>query len=170
MQRQFAIASPRHKSILFWMLYGATLAACCGFLCGALAGCRAKAPLPSPSPSPAADHSITLSWQQSFANNAACSATQTKSCISGFDEGYVDSSGADQQLHTDTAAVCAGSTQPESCTATFNNTLPIGNVTFYVKTMYEDQAGAAGETAAATSAPVAVGADTAQNVTVKIND
>ena len=74
------------------------------------------------------------------------------------------------QLHTDTLSVCSGATQPESCTSTFNATLPIGDVAFYVVTTYNDQNGAAGATAAATSPAMSVGADKAQNVTATINN
>jgi len=113
------------------------------------------------------DHSIAFTWNQSFANNGACSATVTTSCISGFNEGYL--SGATQvQLHTDIATVCTGSTQPESCASTFNGILPIGNIVFYVVTTYVDQNGVAGVTAAALSSAVPVGADAATNVKVTV--
>lgn len=158
------------KSRWWWILYLILCAVCCGFITASLGGCKARVPSPGPTPAPAADHSITLTWQQSFANNPSCSSTVAVSCISGFDEGYQSDPSTDVQLHTDSAQVCAGTTQPESCTSTFNGTLPIGNVTFYVKTQYKDQAGTAGETAAALSSAVPVGADPAQNVTAKIND
>ncbi len=133
-------------------------------------GCKAKAVPPGSPPSPSADHSITLNWDQSFANNPACATASTTSCIAGFDEGYVQSDGSDVQLHTDGPSVCAGTTEPEGCTSTFNGTLPIGNVVFYVVTTFNDQTGKAGATAAALSPAVAVGADSATAVVVKIND
>lgn len=134
----------------------------------ALAGCAAqRTPAPVPGPKPLVDHTIGLTWNQSTVNNGFCSSTVTTSCISGFNEGYL--SGTTQvQLHTDTPAVCTGTTQPLNCTATFNGILPIGNVVFYVTTTYLDQAGAAGTTAAGTSAAVPVGADAATNVKATI--
>ncbi|MGH9487130.1 MAG: hypothetical protein ACRD04_06010 [Terriglobales bacterium] len=48
--------------------------------------------------------------------------------------------------------------------------MPIGNVVFYVVTTFNDQTGKAGATAAALSPAVAVGADSATAVVVKIND
>lgn len=111
-----------------------------------------------------------MNWQQSFANNGACSSTVTTSCISGFVEGYLDTTGKQVQLHTDTTAACTGTTQPESCTSTFNGLLPIGAVTFYVATTYANQSGSAGTTAAATSQPVTVAADTPVNITVTVNN
>lgn len=134
-----------------------------------LAGCaaqRSKAPVPLPVN---ADHVITLTWSQSFANNVPCSSSVTKSCISGFLEGYLDTAGAQQQLHTDTAAVCAGSSDPQKCQSTFNGVLPIGDVTFYVVTTFADKNGAAGTTAAVTSPAVNVKADPATNVTATVN-
>ena len=137
-----------------------------------LTGCSASRQISAPQPSKypkAEDHSITLTWDQSFANNNACSATVTVSCISGFNEGYLQ--GATQvQLHVDTTAVCTGTTQPEACASTFNGLLPIGNVTFYVVTTYVDQNGVAGVTVPALSAPVAVGADPATAVGAHINN
>jgi hypothetical protein len=162
----------RRKSVLFWCLYVIAIAGLIAFITWGVGGCKAKAPVnPAPSPSPAAaDHSITFTWNQSFANNQPCSASLTESCISGFDEGYVSGT-ADIQLHSDAAGVCSGTTQPENCTSTFNGTLPIGNVTFYVTTTYVDQNGNALSVATpALSSPVAVGADPASNVAVKIND
>jgi hypothetical protein len=118
---------------------------------------------------PLEDHSISLTWQQSFVNNNACSSTVTTSCISGFNEGYVVGASQTQtQLHTDAAAVCTGTTQPEICTSTFNGLVPIGNVIFYVATTYVDQNGAAGVTSAALSAPVAVSADKADKVNATV--
>ncbi len=146
----------------------------------ACAGCAAqKTAVNPPAPAPAnGDHSITLTWQQTFADSPACSSTVTASCISGFSEGYVSGS-SQEQLHTDTTAVCTGSAQPETCTSTFNGVLPIGVVTFYVNTAYVDQNGAACSGAAAgttggaadceaatdtTANPPTIGADAATNL------
>ena len=113
------------------------------------------------------DHAVSLSWQQSFANNGACSTTVTTSCISGFNEGYLIGS-TQFQVNTNTSAVCSGTIQPESCTANFNAVLPIGLVVFYVTTTYVDQNGAAGVTAAAFSTGVQVAADHPVGVTVVV--
>jgi hypothetical protein len=113
------------------------------------------------------DHSISMTWQQSFVNNNACSSTVTTSCISGFSEGYMVGT-SQTQLHTDTAAVCSGTTQPENCASTFNGLIPIGNVVFYVATTFIDQNGAAGVTSAALSPPVPVSADKAVNVNATV--
>ena len=147
-----------------------TSAALCLTLIACLCGCTKQVAVQPPAPSPAVDHSITMSWQQSFANNPPCSQTVAVSCISGFSEGYLAGGTTQTQLHADTAAVCSGSAQPELCTSTFNGVLPIGAIVFYVSTAYKDQNGAAGVTSAAVSAPVPVGADVAVAVTVKLND
>ena len=135
----------------------------------ALSGCAARTPSPAPVPPPAPDHSLTLTWNQSFANNPPCSTSVTTSCITGFVEGYLDTAGKQIQLHTDTAAVCAGSTQPETCTVTFNSTFAMGQITFYVATTFVDQAGSANVTAADTSTPVLVGADAPTSVKATVN-
>lgn len=139
------------------------------FLCGlGLLGCAARNPAPAPAPKPLVDHTVTVTWNQSFVNNPACSSTVTASCISGFDEGYLDTTGKQVQQHTDAAAVCAGATQPEACSTVYTGILPIGAVQFYVATTFMDQKGAAGVTAAALSAAVQVPADSSTNVTVTI--
>lgn len=144
-----------------------TLALTCLLLL-TVSGCSSHRPIqPDRKPKPNLDHSITGTWNQSFANNGACSTTVTTSCISGFNIGYL--SGATQvQLHNDAASVCTGTTQPESCTSTFNGLLPIGSITFYVATTFVDQNGVAGVTPIATSAPVQVGADPAVNFKVVV--
>jgi len=131
-------------------------------------GCAAAPPAHVTPPGQLVDHTITLHWNQSFVNNPGCSASVTTSCISGFNEGYIDTTGKQQQLHTDTSAVCTGTTQPEACSSVFTGLLPIGLVPAYVATTYFDQTGAAGVTAAATSPPMQVGADVATNVTFTI--
>ncbi len=129
---------------------------CCG--CGVR-----NVPTPDPLHKPLIDHTITLNWSQSFVNNVACSSIVTTSCISGFNEGYVVGT-VQTQLHTDTNTVCTGTTQPLSCTSTFNGIIPIGNDVFYVATTYFDQNGVAGVSPASFSPGVAVGADSATNV------
>ena len=132
-----------------------------------LAGCKHVSVRPSqPPPVGAQDHTITLSWSQSFANNGACSSTVTVSCISGFIEGYITGTSTENQLHSDAIAVCTGSTQPESCQSVFNGVVPIGNVIFYVRTTYVDQTGNPGSVGPALSPAVSVSADTAINVKV----
>ena len=120
-----------------------------------------------PQNKPLVDHSITGTWNQSTVNNGFCSSTVTTSCISGFNEGYLQGT-TQVQLHNDTTAVCSGTTQPLNCASTFNGILPIGSITFYVVTTYVDQNGLAGVTAAALSAPVPVGADPATNVNFSV--
>jgi hypothetical protein len=133
-----------------------------------VSGCG-HAPIPTLAPPPPGlkDHSVTLTWQQSFANNGACSSTVTVSCISGFYEGYMTGT-TQTQLNTNTSAVCTGTVQPENCTATFNAVLPIGIVVFYVVTTYIDQNGVAGVTASATSVGVPVAADKPTGLTVTV--
>jgi hypothetical protein len=138
-----------------------------GFGAG-MAGCGAKAPVP-PAPVPQTDHSLTITWNQSFANNPACSATVTTSCITGFVEGYLDAAGKAVQLHTDTVAVCSGPTDPLSCTSTFNATFAMGQVTFYVATTYVDLNGSANTTSPGQSTPVLVGADPPANIKATVN-
>lgn len=134
-----------------------------------ISGCAGhNLPKPNPIPTPVnADHTIQLTWSQSFANNGICSATTLTSCISGFTEGYVQGT-SNVQLHTDTAAVCTGTTQPEACTSTFNGTVSIGNVVFWVATNYVDQNGVAGSTPPAFSPAVPVAADSATTVKAAI--
>ena len=129
-----------------------------------LAGCTHIVPTPVP---PAVDHTITFTFNQSFANNGACSTTVTTSCISGFNEGYL--SGSTQvQLNTALPSVCTGTTQPETCTSTFNGVLPIGSLTFFVSTTYINASGVAGVTTADLSSPVNVAADPATNLNVTV--
>lgn len=133
-----------------------------------LIGCSHNTAVAPPAlpPSTPADHSITLSWTQSFADNFACSSTVTTSCISGFQEGYVSGS-TNVQQHTDTSAIC--NTASGACTTTYSGTLPIGAVTFYVITTYVDASGTAGTTAADTTAsPIQVAADVPTGLTAKV--
>ena len=131
-----------------------------------LAGCTYKTKPPAPPPSQ--DHTLTLNWNQSFANNPPCSSTVVTSCISGFNTGTLTGT-TPTQLHNDPAGVCSGATQPEACTTTYNAQLPIGSITFYVETTFVDQNGAAGVTARTTTAsPVAVAADTPSSLTVTV--
>jgi hypothetical protein len=135
------------------------------FLLIACAHNTAVAP-PTLPPSSPADHSITLSWTQSFADNFTCSSTVTTSCISGFQEGYVSGS-TNVQQHTDTTAIC--NTTSGACTTTYSGTLPIASVTFYVVTTYVDASGIPGTTAATTTAsPVQVAADAPTGLTATV--
>lgn len=133
-----------------------------------MTGCSVqKSPSPNKHPKPIVDHTISFTFNQSTVNNGFCSSTVTTSCISGFNEGYVQGT-LQVQLHTDLPAICTGTTQPLACASTFNGLLPIGSITFYVATTFLDQNGVAGVTAAALSAPVQVGADPATNVKVMV--
>ncbi|HZW05463.1 MAG TPA: hypothetical protein VFF58_01015 [Candidatus Nitrosotalea sp.] len=133
-----------------------------------LAGCSGRKPIRPPAPPPIVDHSIALTWNQSFVNNPACSTTVTTSCISGFREGYVVGT-TQTQLHTDTSAVCTGTSQPLTCASTFNGILPLGNVIFYVLTVGVDQNGAVVTSASAALSPgVPVALDGATNVNATV--
>ena len=115
------------------------------------------------------DHAISITFAYNFADAPPCSASVTKSCINGFQEGYLQ--GASQvQLHTDTTAVCTGSSQPLSCTMNFNAVIPIGSLTFYVVATGLDQNGAATTSNPANSSPVQVGADAPANVNVTVSE
>lgn len=133
-----------------------------------LTGCAGQAPIAVNPPPISTDHTLIFAWHQSFTNNPPCSATLTTSCITGFNEGYLDATGKPVQLHTDTAAVCSGTTQPEACTSTFSATFAMGQITFYVETTFVDLTGAANVTARDLSTPVLVGADAATGVTVTV--
>lgn len=135
-------------------------------LCLLFAGCSAhQVAVNPPGNPPNADHTIKLDWTQSFANNKACSATITTSCINGFQEGYMVGS-TPTQMHADTTTtICSGSSDPLSCTTTFNGLLPLGQVNFYVITTGVDQNGAATfSTSTQTATPSNVTLDSAQNV------
>lgn len=135
-----------------------------------LAGCSHSTAVNPPAPPPAnADHSITLSWTQSEANNGACSSTVTTSCLSGYTEGYLSGT-TKVSLHTDTMAVCTGSNSAAlACTSTFNGTLPIGSVTFYVVLNYADSNGNAQSLAAVTTATATqVAADAPTGLTAAV--
>jgi hypothetical protein len=137
-----------------------------------LAGCPKSVAVNPPTPPINADHSITLVFNQSFADNPPCSATVTTSCINGFQEGYVTGT-TNTQLHTDTQAICGPSVAPPAtnCSTTFNGVVPLGSVTFYVTTTGVDQNGAAiSSKTSGLASPVAVGLDAATNVTPTINN
>jgi len=125
-----------------------------------LAGCTKTVAVNPPAPTPVVDHTITLSWSQSEADSPVCSATITRSCLSGYSEGTVSGT-TFTSLHTDAMTVCTGTTQPESCTTTFNSSaLAIGSVTFGLVLDYIDQNGAAQVLPAVTTAtPTTVAAD-----------
>ena len=133
----------------------------------ALAGCPKSTTVTPPAPPPTnADHSITFTWTQTFADNSPCSTTVTTSCYTGFNEGYLAGTTL-TQLHTDTTAVCTTATSA-NCTSTFNGTVAIGTVTFYVNATYLDQNGVAAVTSTPAEGSTAVTADspTALNVVV----
>jgi hypothetical protein len=131
-----------------------------------LAGCKAN---PTPPPPPVnADHSITMLWSQSEANNGPCSTSVTTSCLSGYSEGYMNGT-TFEMLHTDTMAVCSGTAEPLACTTMFNATIPIGSIEFALVLDYKDQNGAAQTVAAVTTAtPISVAADAPSGLTVTI--
>ena len=58
-----------------------------------LAGCpsNAPAPTPPPTPTPPVDWTIDANWQFQFTNFPPCSGTVTKSCVSGFSWGFIES-------------------------------------------------------------------------------
>ncbi len=135
-----------------------------------LCGCPKSTVVNPPVPPPTnPDHSVTLKWNQSEADSPVCSATVTSSCLSGYSEGTVSGS-TFTPLHTDTMAVCTGTTQPLSCTTTFNTAaLPIGNVIFGLVLNYIDQNSAAQTVSAVTTpAPTTVAADAPTSLTVTV--
>ncbi len=115
----------------------------------AIAGCAAqKSAGNSPADPPTAnDWTVTATWQENFTNFVPCSSTVTKGCVSGFTWGYLQGS-TQVPLKTSAADVCAGSTQPETCTDTTNALLGIGAVTFYIVANYVDNSGNSGSTSA----------------------
>lgn len=120
-----------------------------------------------PPPTGNLDHTITMNWTQSFANNSPCSSTVTTSCFTGFNEGYTIGT-TNTQIHTDTTAVCSGTTQPEACTSKFNSTLPLTSVVFYVTATYLDASGNAGVTGQAVSTAQTITADVPSSLTVTV--
>lgn len=147
-----------------WTLF----ALCFVALLFVLAGCAHNTGTNPPAPPPAnADHTITLTFQQNFADNPPCSATVTTSCINGFDEGYA-AGAAQTQLHTDTAAICTGSTQPENCSTTFNAVVPLGPVVFYVTTTGVNASGAAVASSSAEAPAVNVALDPPAGVVASV--
>lgn len=130
-------------------------------------GCSAMHTGTTPPGNP--DHAIAMTFAYNFADAPACSASVTKSCISGFQEGYLQGTTL-VQLHTDTTAVCTGTTQPLACTTNFNAVIPIGSLTFYVTATGLDQNGAATTSTAANSSAIQVGADAPSNVNVTVSE
>ncbi|MGA9883575.1 MAG: hypothetical protein WBQ34_07645 [Candidatus Acidiferrales bacterium] len=118
-----------------------------------LTGCAAKKTAINPPANPPSqqDWSVTATWQENFTNFVPCSSTVTKGCVSGFTWGYLQGT-TQVALKTSAPTVCAGPTQPETCTDTVNATLGIGPVIFYIVANYVDNAGNAGSTMADQSA------------------
>ena len=94
-----------------------------------VAGCGAH--VPAPVPQPLKDWTITATWNYNFTNYVPCSATVTKGCISSFTWGYLQGT-TPIPLKTSAVSVCAGTTQPESCTDTTNATVGIGSIVPYI--------------------------------------
>lgn len=150
-----------------------------------LCGCpKSTVVTPPTTPPVSADHNITLTWSQTFADSPACSTTVTTSCISGFTEGFISGTATQNTLHTDTSAICTGSSQPEACTSTFNGIIPMGAISFFVNTTYVDANGAACSGAATgtaagaadcvpatvtTATPSTIGADSGTGLVEKTN-
>jgi hypothetical protein len=134
-----------------------------------LGGCTKTTAINPPAPPPNADHSVTLSWSQSEADSPVCSSTVTSSCLSGYSEGTVNGT-TFTSLHTDTMAVCTGTTEPLACTTTFNTAaLPIGSVTFGLVLDYVNATGTASTLAAITTAtPITVAADAPTALTAAV--
>ncbi|MGH9687743.1 MAG: hypothetical protein ACRD5K_11695 [Candidatus Acidiferrales bacterium] len=128
------------------------VAALC-LLATALTGCAAQKTATNPPASPPTqqDWTVTAAWQENFTNFVPCSSTVTKGCVSGFTWGYLQGT-TRVAIKTSAPTVCAGPTQPETCTDTVNATLGIGPVTFYIVANYVDNAGIATSTAADQSA------------------
>lgn len=135
-----------------------------------LCGCPKSVVVTPPGPPINPDHTVTLTWSQSEADSPVCSTAVTSSCLSGYNEGVVSGT-TFTSLHTDTMAVCTGSTQPLSCTATFQTAaLPIGSVTFGLVLNYLNSAGTASSLApvvTATATTVAADAPTGLTATVQ---
>ena len=134
-----------------------------------LCGCPKSVVVSPPVPPVNPDHTVTLSWSQSEADSPVCSGTVTSSCLSGYSEGTVTGT-TFTSLHTDTMAVCTGTTQPLACTTTFNTAaLPIGSVTFGLVLNYVDQNSAAQALpAVTTAAPTIVAADAPTALVAKV--
>jgi hypothetical protein len=133
---------------------GLVAVTCLWFVASFVAGCAARKSVGnSPVNSPAAkDWTITATWQENFTNYVPCSSRVTRGCISGFTWGYLQGT-TQVPLKTSAPSVCAGSTQPETCTDSTDATLGIGPVTFYVIASYMDNAANPGSTGAEESAP-----------------
>lgn len=138
-------------------------------LCGLLLalstwGCRASAPTP---PS-IADWTLTITFTYDFTNFPVCSATVTKGCVSGFNWGYIQSANS-ITVKTSPTTICAGTTQPLTCTDTANTQLGIGPTTYFVDAVGVDNNGAAVTSVDGTSAPdnIVIGVPTTPTVTRK---
>lgn len=134
-----------------------------------LAGCTKTVAVNPPTPPINPDHTVTLAWSQSEADSPVCSTTVTSSCLSGYSEGTVSGT-TFTSLHTDTMAVCTGTTEPLPCATTFQTAaLPIGSVTFGLVLNYVNASGTASSLAAiAAAAPIAVAADAPTSLTATV--
>jgi len=131
-------------------------------------GCAKTVPVPVPPPIQK-DFTITGTWKYDFTNFAACSATVTKGCISGFSWGYLQGA-TEVPLKSSATSACTGATQPEPCTDVVNSQLPMGSLTFYLLANFIDNSGNAGTTAAVDTANptvITAGAATAFSVTAQ---
>lgn len=137
------------------------------FLVACCAGCANRvSPTPPPPSPPEKDFTIDVTFNYDFTNFAACSATVTTGCISGFTWGYSQGTSA-VALKTSATSVCTGTTQPEACTDSVNSQLPMGSLTFYVVANFINNAGVAGSTAQDTTAtPVVITAGAPTGLTV----
>jgi len=107
-----------------------------------LAGCGASNPVSVKPPAINPDWAITVQFNYDFTNFVSCSATVTKGCITGFTWGYTEG-GLNVPLKTSPPTICAGTTQPQTCTDTANSTLGIGTWNAYVQANALDNTGAA---------------------------
>lgn len=133
------------------------------------AGCHNNTATVPTTPPANADHTVTLNWSQSEADSPVCSSTVTTSCLSGYSEGTVSGT-TFTSLHTDTMAVCTGTTEPLPCTTTFQTAaLPIGSVTFGLVLNYVNSSGTASSLAAITTATsITVSADSPTALTATV--
>lgn len=132
-----------------------------------LASCAEKKAAVNPPTNPPSqqDWTVTATWHEDFTNFVPCSATVTRGCVSGFTWGYVQGT-SQVALKTSAPSVCAGPTQPETCTDAVNATLGIGPVTFYCIANFIDNAGSSGSTAPDQSAQQTVSLDSPSSLVV----
>lgn len=137
-----------------------------------LAGCSTQpVHITTPPPPPTTvDFPVTVTWQYDFTNFFPCSTTVTKGCINTFSVGY-QSGSMQVVLNTAPVTACTGTTQPESCTTSFNTKLPVSpspGLTWSVVTNFLDVNGNAGSTSAAPGNTTPINASVATNVSATI--